>query len=203
MAVTWTVLVAGKTTSGSIANWVNRGDLPTENVLIEAEAWIYERLRVREMQASEAFQFDENASSEALPSGFLDPLHFLPYTWGDYLPFWALETFVAGRDEDGNLFEGTPCAWTIEGETAKVDVKCSDNFAGMLTYYDTPTALSVSNTTNFLTRRYPKLLRVAAMATAFEHMKDSDRAAAYFQGAEALVMEAHRTNDSYRRGPHA
>ena len=47
MAITWTVLTGSKDTEGSIANWVNRSDLPTTNILLEAEAWIYQHLRIR------------------------------------------------------------------------------------------------------------------------------------------------------------
>lgn len=199
----YTTLIAAKTTSGSIKNFLNRSDIPVDVILTETEAWLYERLRVREMQAQEEFQFDAAASSEALPDGFLDPLHFWPYTWGEPLEYRSLERFLAPRDEDGDLYEGTPARWTVMADVAQVDVTCAENFAGLLTYYDTPAALSSLNTTNFLTRRYPRLLRVALMAVGLEHMKDADRAVGYFSGAEALVNEANASNEMYRRGQYA
>jgi hypothetical protein len=196
----YTTLVAGKTTAGSIANWLNRGDLPVTTILEEAEAWIYQRLRVREMQQDDAFTFDGGNSSEALPDGFLDPISFKPYDWGGLpLPFVHEDTFRAGRDTDGDLFEGTPSQWRILGETAEVDVICADDFGGRLLYYKQPAALSGSNETNFLTRRYPTLLRTVCEAKAFEHMKKWTDALGYLQKAEADLQEAARTNDMFRR----
>ena len=71
MAYNWTTLTAAKTTLGSIANWVNRTDLPTDNILLEAEAKIYERLRVREMQVITTLTVAADENSVSLPSDFL------------------------------------------------------------------------------------------------------------------------------------
>lgn len=201
MAINWTVLTGAKTVTGSIANWLNRGDLPTDNILLEAEAWIYQRLRVREMVQDDAFTFDGGESSEALPASFLDPLAFKPFDWGGLpLPYFDEQSFRAPRDTDGDLFEGSPSRWTIIGETAHVDVTCSDDFGGRLLYYKQPTALGSGNLTNFLTTRYPTLLRSVCMLKGLEHMKKMTDAVAYLQKAEADLAEAMRTNDMYRRG---
>lgn len=202
MTINWTTLTAAKTTSGSIANFVNRSDLPTDFILAETEAWIYQRLRVREMQARGTLTFTTSAQTVALPSDFLDPINFVPYGWGDPLPFVHENRLEDFRDEDGNLLQTTPSRWTIVGTTAYVDVKPIETFAGVLHYFAQPTALSVSNETNFLTTRYPKLLRRACMGVAYEHMKDTDRSAQYLQLAEADIQEAMRTNEMFRRGQH-
>lgn len=203
MAINYTTLTGVKTTAGSIANWVNRSDLPTDNILLEAEAWIYQNLRVREMVARDtAFQFDSAAQSEALPSGFLDPIAFTPHGYYEPLPFVHEDKLEELRDADGALESGTPSRWTIIGTTAYVDVSCSANFAGVLSYFKQPDALSGSNETNFLTTRYPSLLRMACMAHAYEHMKDTPRAREYFQLAMVKMEEAMRTNEMFRRGQH-
>ena len=196
----YTTLVAAKTTAGSLANWVNRSDLPATEILAETEAWLYQRLRVREMVTDAAFTFADATSSTALPAALLDPIKFQPYEWGEPLPFIHEEAFRPGRDSAGALFEGTPGQWTIIGTTAHVDVLCDGAFAGRLMYYAQPTALGSGNLTNFLTTRYPKLLRRACMAQAYEHMKDTQRAIEYAQYAELDIAEAMRTNDMARRG---
>lgn len=196
----YTQLVAGKTTPGSICNWVNRSDIPATTILAEAEAWIYQRMRVREMQHRQTFTFLEASSDLALPVGFLDPIRYVPYTWSQPLPFLHEEAFQDPRDEDGNLYEGTPSQWTVIGETAYVDVACLEDFGGMLLYYRQPTALGPSNLTNFLTSRYPKLVRHACIAQAYEHMKDTPRSQEYLQYAEMDLQEAMRTNEMFRRG---
>jgi hypothetical protein len=204
VAIDWTTLTASKSTAGSIANWVNRSDLPTENILLEAEAWIYLKLRCREMLIRDtAFQFDSGSQSEALPSGFLDPLGFWPYGYTDPLLYVHEEILEEQRDSDGTLLSGTPSRWAVIGETAYVDVQCSANYPGVLMYYKQPDALSASNETNFLTRRYPSLLRMACMAHAYEHMKDTPRAREYLGLAMAKLEEARQADDLFRRTQNA
>lgn len=170
---------------------------------MEAEAFIYESLRVREMLSQNTtFQFDISTSSEALPSDFLDPIQFHPHTWDHELPYYHEASFLAPRDEDGALYTDEPSAWTIIGTTAYVDVLCEANFAGVLLYYALPTALSSSNETNFLTTRYPSLLRYACMAKAYEHMKDGARAKEYLALAMGAIGSAMATNDMFRRSQH-
>ena len=200
----YSTLIAAKTTDDSIKNWLNRGDLPVTAILTEAQAEIYQRLRVREMMTDEAFSFASAASSKALStlSGtFLDPVKFVPYQWGDELPYVNPEFFSPGRDEDGALFSAsTPSRWCIIGETAHLDVLLSAAFAGRMMYYAQPAALGLSNETNFLTTRYPALLRKACMKAAFEHMKDTPKAQEYMAYAMADIREANATNEMWRRG---
>jgi hypothetical protein len=202
MAINWTVLTGAKTVAGSIANWVNRGDLPTENILLEAEAAIYERLRVREMMEVATLSFLAAASTATLPADFLDPIEFRPYGRNGELPYIHEQKIGIFRDESGNLEEGEPSRWSIIGTTAHVDVACESAYSGKLMYYKRPAALSVSNLTNFLTIRYPTLLRMACMSKAFEHMKLWGQAQTYLALMEAEVAKASATNESFRRSQH-
>lgn len=200
----YSTLVAGKTTSGSLANWVNRSDLPTVTILAEAQAWVYQRLRVREMQERQVpFTFTTSGNSVALPSRFLDPISFIPYGYSDPLPFVEESQLGDVRDEDGNLYESTPSRWAIIGETAYVDTQPVETFSGVLHYFKQPADLAAtSNETNFITIRYPSLLRFACMAVAYQHMKDSIRTQEYSAYAENAIQEAMRTNEMFRRGQH-
>lgn len=198
MAITYTVLTGAKTVTGSIANWLNRSDLPTANILLEAESLIYERLRVREMTAREALTFSEGVQTVSLPTGFLDPISYTPYEWGGALPFVHEHSLDESRTSAGVLETGTPSRWTIIGETAYADVLPTEDFAGLMLFYKRPTALSASNETNWLTIRYPSLLRYACMAKGYEHMK-SQEAASYLQLTMSAIAEANTTNEMWRR----
>lgn len=202
MALTYTQLTGTKDTEGSIRNWVNRADIPATTILNEAEALIYEHLRSREMMTDAVFQFDIATSSEALPADFLDGLQFLPYEWGEPLLFVHEQLARVPRDADGAVLEGTPSAWYILGETAYVNAKCVDNFAGRLMYYAQPAELSSGNPTNFLTRRYPALVRFACMQRAFEHMKDTNRATEYLKLMIGSAGSASVSNELFRRSQH-
>lgn len=195
----YTTLTGAKGTSGAIANWLNRSDLPTAEILTEAQALIYERLRVREMQARATLTFAVATQTSALPTGFLDPLGYQPYEWGGDLPFVHENALNEYRDASGVLESGTPSRWTIVGETAYVDVLPSETFSGILLYYKMPTALSVSNETNFLTNRYPTLLRYACMAKAYEHMKSDQAASNYLGLTMQTIADINGSNEMWRR----
>lgn len=196
----YTTLVGTKSTPGSVANWLNRSDLPVAEILSEAEAFIYERMRVREMQAVATLTFAAGTSSADLPGNFLDPISYLPHGWGQPLLYVHEETLRPSRDEDGNLFKSpTPSRWTVIGETAHVDVELEGDFSGQLMYYARPIALSASNTVNWLTLRYPRLLRTVCMGIGYEHMKDHGQADRYLARGEALIADASATNETYRR----
>jgi hypothetical protein len=200
MAVNWTTLTGAKTVPGSIANWVNRTDLPTENILLEAQAWIYKRLRVREMVSAAPITIVAGASSVALPADFLDPKQFLPYGWFRELPYYHEEMFMAMRDQSGSLYQGLPSRWTILNNSIQTDVTCTENFSGMFMYYALPAFLSAGTETNFLTIRYPTLLRHACLALAYEHMKDKGDQDRYLQLLVGGIEDANASNEMARRG---
>ena len=195
----FTTLTGLKTVSGSIANWINRSDLPVSETLTEAQALIYETLRVREMQARAVLTFALSTQTASLPTGFLDPIGYQPYEWGGDLSFVHENGLNEYRDSAGTLESGTPSRWTVVGETAYVDVLPSAAFSGIILYYKSPTVLSVSNETNFLTSRYPSLLRYACMAKAYEHGK-SDMAANYLQLTFQTIASINASNEMWRAG---
>jgi hypothetical protein len=197
----YSTLTGLKTVAGSIQNWVNRSDIPAAEILTEAQALIYERLRVREMQARGELSFATSAQTASLPTGFLDPVSFRPYEWASPLPFVHEDALDEYRDADGVLSSGTPSRWAIIGEAAYVDLLPSTTFAGLMLYYKTPTALSGSNETNFITDRYPSLLRYACLAKAYEHMKDQ-KAAEYLQFAMSTIQDINASNEMWRRNQH-
>lgn len=197
---THAILTGTKSTTGSIREWVNDSTIPAEAVLAEAQAWIYQSLRVREMIAiNDSFQFDSGASSEALPNDFLDPVCFIPWSYGDELYYVHEQALRRQFDSSGNMVSGTPGQWSIIGTNAHVDVKCSADFAGQLIYYAQPDDLSSGNPSNFLTNRYPTLLRRACLRFAYEFKKDAARMRDEEALAMAAIDDANRTNEMFRR----
>ena len=77
------VLIASEQAEGSIKNWINKGDIPAAAVLDEAEQYIYERLRVREMLTSTTGTMGVGTASTALPARYRTPLT-LHITGTDY-----------------------------------------------------------------------------------------------------------------------
>lgn len=196
----YTTLVGDKTLDGSIKNWVNRGDIPVTTIVVEAEAWIHERLRAREMLSSTTLQVTAGLSTVALPDDFLDPEQWVPYGAVVELPYVDPVAIAKSTNSAGVVQSGTPSRWTIIGTSAHVDVAASNNFGGFLTYFAKPGALvDAVGGTNFLTTRYPTLVRLTCMAFAFQHMKDAERSTQYFELALKFVLEANATNDLAKR----
>ncbi len=196
----YTTLVADKSTEGSIRNWISRTDTPATAILTEAQSWIYQRLRVREMVAREVMTIPINLNVVNLPDRYLDPINYLPYGYQTPLDYVHEDDVRPSTETDGTLFPGTPTYWTVIGEQAVVDAKMVADFPGTLMFYKQPADLSDSNETNFLTRRYPSLLRYACLAYAFEHNHNWNRRTEYLGLAIGAVEDANATNELNRRG---
>jgi hypothetical protein len=80
--------------------------------------------------------------------------------------------------------KGSPYYWSIWNEQMQFDFAFVTTMTVMINYYQSLPLLSATNLTNFLTNRYPKLLRVACVASAADFMKDSEE---YNKGLQALV----------------
>lgn len=200
MALTYTQLVADKNTDGSIKNWLNYSLLPVETILTQAQALIYERLRVREMQVEGPFPILAAADNADLPAGFLDPIQLL--LDGDSRPIDYVHENLLGRmrDEDGVLFEGTVCRYAVIGAKALFDVKSSEARTGYFWYYATPAELSGDVLTNFLTARYPSLLLAACEAYGFQFRRMPTERDSAFKMVFDGIESANVASDMARRG---
>ena len=68
-------LIGDKTVPGSIKLWINNALIDVGTILSEAQALIYQHLRVREMIVSDyAFVMAQGDYSKPLPARFLDPI---------------------------------------------------------------------------------------------------------------------------------
>jgi len=71
-----------------------------------------------------------------------------------------------------NLIAGSPMAWAIWDEAVKFDFAFDTAAVMKLPYFKRPLPLGPTNTTNFLTIKYPNLILVGTMAAAAKFMKD-------------------------------
>jgi len=103
---------------------------------------------------------------------------------------------------DGTKATGWPTWFTDLATQLEFNVKASQAFAYRWMGYAQPTALSASNQTNFLTQRFPTLLRSACLMIAceFERMwEDRDK---YRAEAEYWLGEAQAANGLARNHMH-
>lgn len=200
MAIDFATITGAKTTAGSLKSWVNHDTIPVDNILTEAEAWIYQRLRTKEMQTSATGTIAIGADGFALPARFVAPLRLAIHDGVAFLPYVHEQLFEETLDVDGLLREGTPTKWAIIDDAVQFDAIADEEFDYTLYYYQALPALSVSNTTNFLTTRYPTLLRRVCMMFAYEFLKDFDAFEKQTVLAERALREAGVSDDQRRLG---
>jgi hypothetical protein len=81
------------------------------------------------------------------------------------------------------LVSGWPSCWAIWDEILQFDGAFDTAAQFRLAYFRSPALLSASNPSNFLTTRYPRLIRQATQAAAADFMKDDTE---YQKGVTAL-----------------
>jgi hypothetical protein len=208
--VDYSTLIGTKATPGSIKDWVssNRPDAPS--VLTEAQAVLFsgsfrggilQAMRVREMRKTAPLSLTLGASSVALPTRFLDPIKLRNLT---------LDTRLLQRSEDwiedmrsyesAVLVSGAPAYYAIYDEAFQFEVKADAAYTLRLLYYEKPAPLSVSNETNWLTDRYPHLLRAACEAVAFDYLHDDQNMARALGKLSELLIAIPAENELSRRG---
>lgn len=202
MAMTFSTLVASKDTAGSIKSWTNYSKLDVEQILDEAQALIFETLRVREMRALDtSLTVSVGDYEKALPARFLDPIR-LTSTNNRFYAFKTPSVLEAMRvyDDDGALVEGDPTLFAIFDEKLQFDAKFSEATTLRLLCFKWPARLGSGNQTNFLTDRYPHVLRTACLAKAYEFMKNEAMEQKELQKLVALIEDVHAKDDLSYRG---
>jgi hypothetical protein len=109
-------------------------------------------------------------------------------------------TVTGGVFTFNNLLSGVPSRWSILDGMVKFDLAFDAMAALKLPYYRSPLPLSTAAPTNFLTSRYPKLMRVACLAAASDFMKDDTEYSKNLTALTALVQSTMAENDLIYRG---
>jgi hypothetical protein len=99
-----------------------------------------------------------------------------------------------------NLVPGFPNWFGIWNETIYFDTAFLQQTLCKLHYYQSLPLLSASNQTNFLTNRYPQLLRRACLAQAADWMKDTEEYQKHVTALSGLIEQISIENDMSMRG---
>lgn len=205
----YSMLVASRTTPGSLATWANdsRIQSDTPEIVLEAESWIYRRLRHWKMlTAPLPGSLTIGQDFIAMPADCLEP--FQMWTTGNFYQAIIQKTpqeVVANWsfDGNGNRVLQQPMMFWFNGTNIYFDSPPDQAYAYVLQYYQQPPPLAVTNT-NFLTQTYPRLLRCACMAATVEWMKDSGQGQfdrTYWDTlAQDEIEKAQTESDRARRG---
>lgn len=203
MAMSYTTLMADKTTEGSIKYYVRHSEVPSASILESAQSLIYSKLRVREMKVLvSGSSIAAAASTITLPTRFQDPISlWLDREWKSRLTILDEEHFEqrVSRDTDGDLYEGTPTFCTMDKTTAYLDTKADQEYYYRLWYYETPAPLSGTNETPWLVTTYPHLLEAAVKYYAYQHREMNDQADRWLQICMAAINDLNGRYDQYQQ----
>lgn len=204
---TYTILTGAISTAGSIRNWTQHSSIPAEQILDEAQALIYTSLRVQEMIRTERVSIGAGLEYASLPDRFLDPIGFRLDEDKWELDYVQENLLGRERDADGAILTGRPERWTIlttDSDIGRMEFDVANDeteaLLGDMIFYRTPELLGASVQTNFLTDRYPTLLRRACLALAFEHRKRWAEFRDEVSLANDAIAAANIAGDMRRRG---
>jgi hypothetical protein len=99
-----------------------------------------------------------------------------------------------------NLVQGMPLHWGVWDETIFFDVAFSQPTNCNLQYFRSLPILSAANPTNFLTTRYPHLLRKACTAQAWDFLRNNTEYQKDVAALTALVEQTNAEADLLYRG---
>lgn len=181
--LSYSTLIAAKSTNGSIASWLNHSSVQTsaDTIVAEAEAWIYRDLRHWRMLTSTTGTFTANAQSPttaidyiALPADYLeDKVFYVTGTNYQKMTRKTIQEVIAsyGYDGSGNRIVQQPMIYFNDQSYLKFDSPPDQAYPYLLYYYQQLASLATTNV-NFLTQFYPRLLRCVCCMSAAEFMKD-------------------------------
>lgn len=211
MAMTYSTLIADKSTVGSIKRWINYDLIPSEEVIEDAQAFIYSQLRVREMTTTSQLTFEAGTVGAALPTRFLDPITMRDHFGNEIVLRESRDHYIDEQTLDGaftdnvSLLEADlPTSYSLissAGIIFDVTKSSAGNATLLYVYYAAPALLAeTTNETNFLTTRYPHILRNTALGFGYLFRKDDESAERHLKMATALIESANAESDLSRRG---
>lgn len=196
MSTSYSILTGPKNTPGSIRYWVNWNKAPVESIVSQAESWVFQTLRCREMKTRETGQILTDATTMTLPNGWRGLIDLR--LRGDYTHQIVLrdpQVFEEALtyETDGSLSAAAPYECTVDASTIYLNRKADQDYNYRMWYWKAPTALSETNETNFLTDRYEYLFQAACLYIANMHRKDNEESqrwmAIAMQGIEQANVE--------------
>ncbi|HIE84650.1 MAG TPA: hypothetical protein EYQ00_12785 [Dehalococcoidia bacterium] len=147
----------------AVKNWSKRTDLDSiiPDFIRLAELRVNRNLRIRKMETRVTSDTVASQDYYGLPTNFLQmrgfKLNTSPLTDLDYLTPEMMDRTWAGS------LTGKPRAYTIVGDEVRLGPKPDAAYTMEMLYYQAPTSLSDSNTSNFMLTANPDSLVYAAL----------------------------------------
>jgi hypothetical protein len=194
-------LVASKQTPGSIKYWVNHEMVDPDLILTEAQAYIYERVRTWEMRTTASVSIPFNSSTIPLPAHFLEVIKMrFNELADDDLEYVHEHLLRRERDATGQLYTAPPRFWAITDRQIQFENRMDRSYTGEIIYYRRPDDLGQGvAATNWLTIRFPTLVRRACLMFGYEQRRRMEDFNAEVALVEMAIDRVNVTEDMARR----
>ncbi len=186
----------------SIADWLARDDLTTviPDFITLAEADMNARLRTRRMETRATATLSD--ATLAVPTDFLElrRLMFTSTDPDDTLPYMDPVQLRRTYADDA---VGRPEAYTIIGREFHFRPSPDDSYTVEIIYFATITALSDSNTTNWILTNYPGAYLYGALAKSAPYTSNDERLPVWQRLYETEIAQiiAADKREAWNAGP--
>jgi|TARA_B100001093_G_scaffold510963_1_gene577882 hypothetical protein len=172
-----------------IANYLNRSDLTSQmdTFIDTTEGELNRRLRSKDMVKRATATADGQYLT--LPTDWLEAIN-IEITSGDFTPLFqqSIESLDVYRKANNNS-TGQPAFFAIVDNTLELAPTPDTSYTLQLTYYSKVTALSDSNTTNFVSTGNPDVYLYGCLKHASIFLMEDDRVALFSQLFEKALEE--------------
>lgn len=179
-----------------IASYLNRSDLTSEldGFIDQTEAELNRRLRAADMVKRATATAELQYLS--LPTDWLEVIN-VEITSNDFKPVLqqSIESLDVHRAANDNI-TGQPIFYAIVDNTMEFSPKPDKAYTLQLTYYEKITALSDSNTSNFVSNNHPDVYLYGALKHASLFLMEDDRAARFSALFEKALEEIRLQEES-------
>ena len=184
----------------SIANWLNRSDLTAEiagDFISLAEADFNAKLRIRQMEQIDAITID--SETETVPTGFIGVRSFYILSGGTkyHLSYITPGNLITTK---GGSTSGIPRTYTIEADNGTEKFRFAPtpdtSYTGYIQYYKNFTALSDSDTSNYILSNHPGIYLYGSLYHASNFIGGMDpNQIQQWLGMYSAAMERCENND--------
>jgi hypothetical protein len=180
----------------AIADWSNRSDLTSYlgDFITLAENRMFDDLLLKNFESEESLTLTQDQNYVALPSGYVSPIAFWLIVDGERV---ALE-MVLPEQLPYYTDSTQPEFWAIDGANIRFDCPASENYSAKFRMYKT-SALSDSNTSNYLLTRRPDVYLAACMVECSRFIRDTELfniwEPRYLTGRASLMASENRSRE--------
>lgn len=155
----------------AIGNYSNRSDLTSylEEFITLAESRMFDDMLLKNFESEESLTLTQDQNYVALPSGYVSPIAFWLIVDGERV---SLE-MVLPEQLPYHTDSTQPEFWAIDGANIRFDCPAGQAYTAKFRMYKT-SALSGSNTTNYLLTRRPDVYLAACLSECARFTQDTN-----------------------------